>query len=511
MTEAAAKQVGQVIDGKFRLGEFVGGDEGSAVFLTDYDSPDVRKVAIKLVPADAAEAEGLLTRWRHAAKLSHPHMIRLLDMGRGELDGSAVLFVVMEYAEENLSAVIARRPLAPAEARAVLGPVVDALAYIHAKGFVHCRIKPTNIMAENDLLKISSDGLCRIGEFSGSVGKPGAYDPPEAAGGRISPAGDVWSLGMTLVEALTQRLPVWERTNQAEPALPSNLPAEFLDLARHCLRRDPQLRWSVADISARLLPNAPAAPPKQMARGTQHFFAPRRWVGTAAPIGLALLAILAGARILKHHSQSGPTHALAAAEPSAQPSVQPKAQPIIQPAPQPKPEKKPVPVETAAVAAKPTPHIAPPLASNPAQRSTAQPSPKSVAASTPPASPAPARPKTEAPTQPTVATTISSSGAVHGKVVKQFLPDASQRARATIRGKVRINVRVHVDESGRVTQAAFDAPGPSQYFADRTLEAAKLWLFAPAKMDGHNVPSEWVLRFEIDPGAINVYPAQTTP
>ncbi|HXN29219.1 MAG TPA: hypothetical protein VN902_18985, partial [Candidatus Acidoferrales bacterium] len=113
MTEAAAKQVGQVIDGKFRLGEFVGGDEGSAVFLTDYDSPDARKVAIKLVPADAAEAEGLLTRWRHAAKLSHPHMIRLLDMGRGELDGSAVLYVVMEYADENLSAVIARRPLAP--------------------------------------------------------------------------------------------------------------------------------------------------------------------------------------------------------------------------------------------------------------------------------------------------------------------------------------------------------------------------------------------------------------
>ena len=237
MTESATKRVGQVIDGKFRLGEFVGGDEGSSVFLTDYDSPDVRKAAIKLVHADSPQAEGLLARWRHAAKLSHPHMIRLLDMGRGELDGAPVLYVVMEYAEENLSSVIARRPLAPAEARAILGPVVDALAYVHNKGFVHCRIKPANIMAENDRLKISSDGLCRIGEFSGSVGKPGAYDAPEAAGGRISPAGDVWSLGMTLCEALTQRLPVWERTNQAEPALPSNLPPEFLDLARHCLDR----------------------------------------------------------------------------------------------------------------------------------------------------------------------------------------------------------------------------------------------------------------------------------
>ena len=507
MTEAATKWVGQVIDGKFRLGEFVGGDEGSSVFLTDYDAPDVAKAAIKLVLADSTEAEGLLARWRHAANLSHPHMIRLLDMGRGELDGVPVLYVVMEYAEENLSSVIARRPLAPAEARAILGPVVDALAYVHNKGFVHCRIKPANIMAENDLLKISSDGLCRIGEFSGSVGKPGAYDPPEAAGGRISPAGDVWSLGMTLCEALTQRLPVWERTNQAEPALPSNLPAEFLDLARHCLRRDPQLRWSVADIAARLLPNAPP-PPKKIVRAAQYSSARRRFVGTAAPIGLALLAILAAARVFNHHSHTEPLHVVAAAETPAQPNVQPAAQPRVQP----KPEKKSAPTEAVVPVAKPTPPVAPPTTSKPAVHATEQPSPKkSVAASAAvPAPASPARPKSEAPTQPPTVAAVSS-GVVRGKVVKQFLPDASQKARDTIRGKVRINVKVHVDESGRVTEAKFDAPGPSQYFAERTLEAAKLWLFAPAKMDGHNVSSEWVLRFEIDPTATNVYPAQTAP
>jgi outer membrane biosynthesis protein TonB len=508
MTESATKRVGQVIDGKFRLGEFVGGDEGSSVFLTDYDSPDVRKAAIKLVPADSPEAEGLLARWRHAAKLSHPHMIRLLDMGRGELDGAPVLYVVMEYAEENLSSVIARRPLAPAEARAILGPVVDALAYVHNKGFVHCRIKPANIMAENDLLKISSDGLCRIGEFSGSMGKPGAYDPPEAAGGRISPAGDVWSLGMTLCEALTQRLPVWERTNQAEPALPSTLPAEFLDLARHCLRRDPQLRWSVADIVARLLPNAPT-PAKPIVRGAQYSFARRRFIGTAAPIGLALLAILAAVRVFHHHGRTEPARTVAAAETLKQPEAQPRVHATVQP----KPEKKPTLTEAIAPVTKPTPAIVPPPASKPAEHAAEPPSPKkSVAASTAAPTPAPtARPKPGAPMQPPTPTAASSSGVVRGKVVKQFLPDASQKARATIRGKVRVSVKVHVDESGRVTAAAFAAPGPSQFFADRALDAAKLWLFAPAKMDGHNVPSEWVLRFEIDPAAINVYPAQTAP
>jgi serine/threonine protein kinase len=507
MTEAATQWVGQVIDRKFRLGEFVGGDDDSAVFLTDYDSPDVRKAAIKLVKADSREAEGLLARWRHAAKLSHPHMIRLLDMGRAELDGAAVLYVLMEYAEEDLSSVIARRPLAPAEARAILGPVVDALAYVHNKGFVHCRIKPANIMAENDRLKISSDGLCRIGEFSGSVGKPGAYDPPEAAGGRISPAGDVWSLGMTLCEALTQRLPVWERTNQAEPALPSMLPAEFLDLARHCLRRDPQLRWSVADIAARLLPNAPT-PPKQLVRGAQYSSARRRFVGTAAPIGLALLAILAAVRVFHHPAHAEPAHTVGPAETPVQPTVQPRVDPAVQP----KPEKKPETVEAVAPVTKPTPPIARPPAAKPAEDAVETPSPrKSVAASVVSSTaPPPARSKNEPPPQPPT-TTATSTSAVRGKVVKQFLPDASQKARDTIRGKVRINVQVHVDESGRVTKAALDAPGPSQYFADRTLEAAKLWLFAPAKKDGRNVPSEWVLRFEIDPVAINVYPAQTAP
>ena len=279
MTEAATKQIDQVVDGKFRLGQLVGRTERSAVFLTDYAGQPVKKAAIKLIPADSVDAPAQLARWKHAAKLSHPHLVRILEMGRCELDHIDMLYVVMEYAEENLSLVIKRRPLTPEEARDLLSPVVDALAYVHAQGFVHCRLKPSNIMADDDLLKISSDGLCRIGESGGSPGKPGAYDPPEAAGGRISPAGDVWSLGMTLTESLTQRLPVWERTNQAEPSLPSNLQPEILDLARHCLRRDPQMRWTVADIAARLQPNS-SAPPKQIPLNPQPYIrkpARHRW------------------------------------------------------------------------------------------------------------------------------------------------------------------------------------------------------------------------------------------
>ena len=119
--------------------------------------------------------------------------------------------------------------------------------------------------------------------------------------------------------------------------------------------------------------------------------------------------------------------------------------------------------------------------------------------------PAPSRVRSESPA------TTSSSGVVHGKVVQQVLPDAPQKARGTIHGKVRVSVKVHVDDSGAVTEAIFDSPGPSKYFAEHVLKAAQLWKFAPAKMDGRNVPSEWVLRFEIDPAAISVYPTETVP
>jgi TonB family protein len=522
MAEAAKQWVGQIVDGKFRLGDFVGANERSAVFLTDYDAPGVRKAAIKLVAADSPDAAGLLARWRHAAELSHPHLIRLLQMGRCEFNESPILYVVMEYADENLSVVLARRPLGPAEARAILGPVVNALAYIHSKGFVHTRIKPANIMAEEDLLKISSDGLCRIGESSGALGKPGAYDPPEAAGGRISPAGDVWSLGMTLAEALTQRLPSWERINQAEPALPSTLPPEFLDLARHCLRRDPQLRWSVADIAARLNPNS-TAPPKQILPNPPVSFTGQRYLGPAIVAVLVLGAIFAGARFFKHHSSAQSRDSAAILQPTVQPGTKPAVPPAkVEPKPAkkpaaPPPTAKPIDKSIDKSIAKPIEKpIVKPVQPPPSQivaKPVPQPQPSqsvknSGAEKPPPTNPASSR----APVPSNLAPpTSSSSGVVRGKVVQRVLPNASQAARNTIRGTVRVSVKVQVDESGAVTGASFDSRGPSQYFADRALQASQLWKFAPAKLNGRNAPSEWLLRFEIDAAIINVYPTETAP
>jgi TonB family protein len=492
MTVAAAQWVGQVVDGKYPLGELIGATDHSAVFATEARQPGVRKAAIKLISAEAVEAQGQLGRWRQAASLSHPNLLQIFDLGRGELENTPMLYIVMECADENLASVIAKRPIAAEEARDIVGPLVEALGYIHGKGFVHGHIKPANIMALDEHLKISSDGLCRIGDSKGSLGKPSPYDSPEAAGGRISPAGDVWSLGMTLSEALTQRLPVWERTNQGDPAPPSTMPAEFLDIARHCLRRDPQLRWSVADIAARM-PGSAAAPAKQIdaAQKPQNSLIVPNYAIPAVAAAVALIVVVVGAFLLKHRSNVREPQPVAVEQPATQPESQPE------------PETKPAKPEAQSAPA------SPPVVKQ-AQKPLPPPAPNSSQTATKRESAPTAQPRLAA-TDQGGANVTSPAGFVRGAVVHQVLPDAPQKARNTIQGKVRVSVKVHVDESGDVTAAAFEAPGPSKYFADRVLQAAQLWKFRPAQMNGRNVPSDWILKFEIDPATINASPSEAAP
>ena len=418
MTEFWKQREGQVVNGKFQLRQYVGGSEHHAVFRTEYGERELQKAAIKLIRTDPKTAELQLSRWGLAAKLSHPHLIRLFQMGRCDLNNKGLVYVVMEFAEENLSQILPHRPLTPAEAREMLGPALDALAYVHREGFVHGHMKPANIMVVGDQVKISSDGLCRIGESPSGLVKPGIYDPPENAVGGMSPVGDVWSLAVTLIEALTQHQPVMGGMEKVEPVLPETMPAAFHDIVRHCLRRDPALRWTVADCAARLRQTT-AAPRVQATAIPRKAFAKWRYIVLAVAVGLVVVAMLV---VLNRP---------------------PEAQrlPSIAPSPTVPPSRSPVP----------------------------------------------------------------------GEVVKQVLPNVPKEASDTIRGTVRVSVRLRVDPSGSVVGAEIDSPGPSKYFARLALRAARLWEFAAAKVDGQNVSSTWLLRFGFTRTATKVLPVQEVP
>lgn len=340
MTQPWRHLQGQVVGGKFALGQYLGGSDHSSVFLTERPQGEPRKAAVKIVAANPEKAALQLSRWAKAEKMSHPHLLRLFEMGRCRLGREDLLFLVMEYAEENLAQVVASRALTPQECQEMLPPVLEALAYMHGQGFVHGRLKPANIMAAEERVKIACDGLVPAGD----VGAPGVYDSPESSIEGLSPAGDVWSLGMTLVEVLTQKVPALE-AGRREPVLPREAPAALVEVVRHCLRLDPKERWTVGQITAALAP-VPAAPVQQPAvRGPQADRGKRNYLASAVTVALLLVIFVAGWIYSRPRQSAPPVAASVKTEPPAADEGNPPAEPPPGPAantPIPSPVQGPV-------------------------------------------------------------------------------------------------------------------------------------------------------------------------
>jgi Protein kinase domain/SPOR domain len=262
MTEFWIRCEGQVID-SYLLGRYLGGSDAGAVYATEYGA-DSRPAAIKVVPADGPDWQRHLARWAAIAQLSHPSLIGLFGSGHCEIEGVPLLYVVMERSDGDLAGVLPERPLTEIEAREMLGPALAALAYLHEQGFVHGGLKPSNIMAVADEVKLASDCITRAGETAARRTND-VCPAPESWDGVVSPADDVWSLGATIVQALTQRPPELVELAPGEGAdavIPKSLPEPFFDIARHCLRRNPRSRWTLAQIASCLRGPLLASSPK---------------------------------------------------------------------------------------------------------------------------------------------------------------------------------------------------------------------------------------------------------
>ena len=106
----------------------------------------------------------------------------------------------------------------------MLAPVLAALEFVHGHGLVHGAIRPSNILAAGDQVKLSSDSLRPGGEIPRTIS---LYDAPEVLTEGISPASDVWSLGMTLMEVLTQHVPAWDPARMSPPEIGAAVPEPF--------------------------------------------------------------------------------------------------------------------------------------------------------------------------------------------------------------------------------------------------------------------------------------------
>ena len=471
MTEFWPKWQSEVINGLYPLRRLLSGSDHSAVFLTDCKAQGIADAAIKMVPAERVTL-ALLSHWRMAVELSHPHLIRLLDTGLCQLEGRQFLFVVMEHAEQTLAQVLPSRALTAAEAQELLVPTLDALAFLHSKKLVQGQLKPANILVVGDQLKLATDTVRPSGEPRASLDERSAYDPPEATSSRLSPAGDMWALGITLVEALTQRLPARSDDRSLVVGLPTSLPRALAQSVQRCLSHDPTSRPTSAELYAEFkgaaqMPSAILAP-ETVERERPAGAAPaqqlpkRRSLGTAVLVaGLLVLfaATWAGWQLFQKHPNS---------RPSAASTVQPGS---------PKSARTPA----AASHSPQTPASAP-------AGTSARP------ASTKPKESAPAPARSIAPPSdlPTAAAANLSSPALHEEI-----PSVPRSARATIHGHVKVAVLVIVDASGNVIDALMENPGPSSYFARLAKEASRKWKFPPADNQDSR---QWLLRFEFGRG-----------
>ena len=321
-----------------------------------------RSVAVKTLQFDVEMAQrvsldGLfLNEARAAAGLSHPHIVTVHDAG---LSANGV-YIAMErlHGRDLQQALAAGWQPTPLQAAQLVRRVADALAYAHARGVVHCDIKPANIfLCRRDKPKVLDFGIARVAHSSALslldglvAGSPHYLAPEQLEGEPVDARTDIHALGVVFYELLAGRkayngdtvgqISVAVLTNHPAPAheLRSGVPPLLSAIAAKAMARDPARRFSSAAAMAAELrrwvdkqgASEPAAAPPAEAPaleqpparppGGVHRAKPQGWKVVswtcAAAAGAVVVALVARMDI-----ESGPAHALSM--PGANPATNP--------------------------------------------------------------------------------------------------------------------------------------------------------------------------------------------
>lgn len=226
-----------------------------------------RPVAVKVFREAAATPNDRMRREREIRILTdmqHPSIVGIHDTGTVLVEGQERQYLVMELLDSGFTGVTERRAIAS------LGrQIAQALAFVHAHGFVHRDVKPENILVrsgdDGPVAKLADFGVAQLTDgarLTGVdllVGTAGYLSPEQVRGGDIGPASDVYSLGLVLLEALTGHPeytgPALEAAVQRlhrPPLVPRELPRAWQGLLSAMLADEPRRRPSAARAAERL-------------------------------------------------------------------------------------------------------------------------------------------------------------------------------------------------------------------------------------------------------------------
>ena len=252
---------------------------GKGGMATVYRAQDImlgRTVAVKVLSKRRADDEAFLARFyreaQAAANLDHPNIVSVYDIGQ---DGNCH-YIVMEYVEgRDLKEMILESTPFPIErALTIAIQVCTAVGAAHKAGLIHCDVKPQNILVTLDgRVKVADFGIARaltstpVVEGGDVWGTPDYLSPEQAAGERLGPPSDVYSIGVVMYEMLTGRLPFEAESSIAmafkhlreEPIpihkLNPRVPPGLARIVHKVLAKEPAARYRTASQLAQILIN----------------------------------------------------------------------------------------------------------------------------------------------------------------------------------------------------------------------------------------------------------------
>jgi len=307
----------EMVDGLYPHGALIRRSVGGAVYKTEFgEGEKLVPAVIRIREVESTEAENLRQRLLNVGQLEHPNLLTIYATGWSVLNGVPVFYVVMERADESLEAVLAERALTTSETREMLLPTLDALDYLHKNGYTHSRLRPSNVLAVNDQLKLSTDNVIQVIDHR-------AADAMKAE--------DMRAVGVLILQALALKIP--NPDERLEPSGVVGVPQPLADIVRHCLDPDVANRWTVDQVKASLNAPPPIAVevlPQSEENPEADRSKPRVPKWTYVALATLILAVILAAVVRNHDSAPVAIPVVAAAHQDSQAPTVP-SQPITSP------------------------------------------------------------------------------------------------------------------------------------------------------------------------------------